>query len=85
MKTQPSIPDSATEQRLLGNLRRARLEMEEVGLQLDAVLARFDEEIRQQQLNQDYFQKRAQRGSWEHFQSVLAQVPNGEPEEYDRL
>jgi hypothetical protein len=50
MKTQSSMPDSATEQRLLGNLRRARLEMEEVGLELDAVLARFDEEIRQQRL-----------------------------------
>jgi hypothetical protein len=44
------MPDSVVEQRLLGNLRRARLEMEEVGLQLDEVLARFDEEIRQQRL-----------------------------------
>jgi predicted DNA-binding ribbon-helix-helix protein len=35
--------------------------------------------------DRDYLQNRAQRGSWEHFQSVLAQVPNGEPEEYDRL
>jgi hypothetical protein len=50
MSNPPSMPDSVVEQRLLGNLRRARLEMEEVGLQLDAVLARFDEEIRQQRL-----------------------------------
>jgi hypothetical protein len=34
----------------LGNLRRDRLEMEELGLQFDEVLARFDEEIRQQKL-----------------------------------
>lgn len=38
------------DQRLLGNLRRARLEMEELGLQFDEVLAKFDEEIRQQRL-----------------------------------
>jgi hypothetical protein len=85
MSNEPSMPDSVVEQRLLGNLRRARLEMEEVGLQLDEVIARFDEEIRQQRLKRDYLQKRAQRGSWEHFQSVLAQVPNDEPEEYDRF
>jgi hypothetical protein len=50
MRSPSSMPDSVVEQRLLGNLRRARLEMEEVGLQLDEVLARFDEEIRQQRL-----------------------------------
>jgi hypothetical protein len=50
MKKPPSMPDAIVEQRLLGNLRRARLEMEEVGLQLDEVIARFDEEIRQQRL-----------------------------------
>ncbi len=37
-------------QRSLSNLRRARLEMEELGLQFDEVLAMFDEEIRQQKL-----------------------------------
>jgi hypothetical protein len=26
-----------------------------------------------------------QRGSWEHFQQVLARVPDVEPEEFDRL
>jgi hypothetical protein len=50
MINQPFIPDPAVDQRLLGNLRRARLEIEELGLQLDEVLARFDEEIRQQKL-----------------------------------
>ncbi len=28
---------------------------------------------------------RSQRGSWEHFQQVLARVPDAEPEEFDRL
>jgi hypothetical protein len=44
------MPDTIVEQRLLANLRRTRLEMEEVGLQLDEVIAWFDEEIRQQRL-----------------------------------
>jgi hypothetical protein len=47
MTDQP-MPNPSVDQRLLGNLRRARLEMEEVGLQLDGVLAKFDEKIRQQ-------------------------------------
>lgn len=50
MTNQPLMPDPSVDQRLLGNLRHARLEIEELGLQLDAVLARFDEEIRQQRL-----------------------------------
>jgi hypothetical protein len=47
MTDQP-MPNLSVDQRLLGNLRRACLEMEEVGLQLDEVLAKFDEKIRQQ-------------------------------------
>jgi hypothetical protein len=50
MTNQPIMPNSSVDQRLLGNLRRARLEMEELGLQFDEVLAKFDEEIRQQRL-----------------------------------
>jgi hypothetical protein len=50
MINQPFMPDPSVDQRLLGNLRRARLEIEELGLHLDEVLARFDEEIRQQKL-----------------------------------
>jgi hypothetical protein len=50
MTDQPLMPNSSVDRRLLGNLRRARLGMEEVGLQIDEVLARFDEEIRQQKL-----------------------------------
>jgi hypothetical protein len=50
MMSQPIQPTASVNRRLLSNLRRARLEMEEVGLQLDEVIARFDEEIRQQRL-----------------------------------
>lgn len=57
MTNQPLMPDPSIDQRLLDNLNRARLEIEELGLQLDGVLARFDEEIRQQRL------KRIQKSS----------------------
>ncbi len=50
MTDQPLMPNPSVDQRLLGNLRRARLEIEELGLQFDEVFARFDEEIRQQKL-----------------------------------
>jgi hypothetical protein len=50
MTDQPLMPNPSVDQRLLGNLRRARLEMEELGIQFDEVLARFDREIRQQKL-----------------------------------
>jgi predicted transcriptional regulator len=36
-------------------------------------------------LDRDTLQRRAQQGSWEHFQTVLAKVPNREPEAFDRL
>jgi hypothetical protein len=50
MTNQPLMADPSVDRHLLGNLRRARLEIEELGLQLDEVLARFDEEIPQQRL-----------------------------------
>jgi hypothetical protein len=50
MTDQPLMPNPSVDQRLLSNLRRARLEMEELGLQFDEVLARFDDEIRQHKL-----------------------------------
>jgi hypothetical protein len=50
MTDQPLMPSPSIDQRLLSNLRRARLEIEELGLQFDEALARFDEEIRQQKL-----------------------------------
>jgi hypothetical protein len=48
MTNQRSMPDLSVDRRLLGNLLCARLGMEELGLQLDEVLARFDTGIRQQ-------------------------------------
>ena len=41
------MPDPAIDEHLVGNLRRSRLEMEAIGLQLEEVIARFDQEIRQ--------------------------------------
>jgi hypothetical protein len=48
---QPSMPDPSVDHRLLDNLHRSNLEMEELGLQFDELIAKLDEEIRQQKLN----------------------------------
>jgi hypothetical protein len=48
---QPPMPDPSVDQHLLGNLRRSRIEMEELGVQFDELIAKLDEEIRQQKLN----------------------------------
>ncbi len=50
MDKQPRIPDSETSKRLLANLRRTRLEMEEFNLQLDEISAKLEEELREQKL-----------------------------------
>ncbi|MCW1967197.1 MAG: hypothetical protein KIH69_003630 [Anaerolineae bacterium] len=36
-------------------------------------------------LNEDFLQKRGRRGSWERFQQRLENVPNVEPDDYDKL
>jgi len=36
-------------------------------------------------LTEEYLSERAKRGSREKFEAALAQVPDVEPEEYDRL
>jgi hypothetical protein len=51
MTNQPSMPDPSVDQRLLGNLRRSSLEMEELGLQFDELITKLDEGIRQQKFN----------------------------------
>lgn len=38
-----------------------------------------------EQLAKGYLEERAQRGSWEKVQRILAKVPDVEPLEYDRL
>jgi hypothetical protein len=48
MKTQPMMPDPSVDRRLLDNLRQARLSFEEVDLQVEELIAKFDELIRQQ-------------------------------------
>ncbi len=48
MTNESPKPSPSDDLRLLSNLRRARLAMEEVGPQLDELIARFDAEIRQQ-------------------------------------
>jgi hypothetical protein len=44
------MSDSELDQRLVGNLRQARLAFEEVDLQLEELVAKCDELIRQQKL-----------------------------------
>jgi hypothetical protein len=46
----PIMPDLAVDSRLIGNLRRARLDFAEVDLQLEELVAKCDEVIRQQKL-----------------------------------
>lgn len=36
-------------------------------------------------MTEDYLQERARRGSREKYEAALAQVPNVEPDEYDRI
>jgi hypothetical protein len=50
MKAQPIVPDAVVNRRLLDNLRQARLDFEEVDLQVEELVSRFDELIRQQKL-----------------------------------
>jgi hypothetical protein len=50
MKAQPIVPDPVVNRRLLDNLRQARLDFEEVDLQVEELVSKFDELIRQQRL-----------------------------------
>jgi hypothetical protein len=50
MKTQPVIPSPEVNRRLIDNLRQASLDFAEVDLQLEELVAKFDELIRQQRL-----------------------------------
>ncbi|WP_309736822.1 hypothetical protein [Chamaesiphon sp. OTE_75_metabat_556] len=50
MKTQPMIPSPEVNCRLIANLRQARLDFTEVDLQLEELVAKFGELIRQQRL-----------------------------------
>jgi hypothetical protein len=47
MNEQKYMPPLEVDRRLLANLRRSRLEMEELGWKLEEVIAKLDEEHRQ--------------------------------------
>lgn len=47
---QPTMPDPSVNRRLIDNLRQARLDFEEVDLQVEELVAKLDELIRQQRL-----------------------------------
>ena len=51
MKNNPQIPNPETSKRLLNNLRRTRLEVREVSLEIAEINARLEYDIRQKQLN----------------------------------
>lgn len=48
MKKQPRIPNIVTRQRLLANLRRTRLEIEALNLELAEIIGRLEECDRKQ-------------------------------------
>ncbi|MDJ1170288.1 hypothetical protein PMG71_12685 [Roseofilum sp. BLCC_M154] len=50
MKNKHQIPNTETSKHLLNNLRRTRLEVREVSLELAEINARLEDEIRQKQL-----------------------------------
>lgn len=50
MNDQPYMPDPAGDKRLLANLRCSRLEMAELGLQLEEVIAKLEHYNRQRRL-----------------------------------
>jgi hypothetical protein len=51
MNKQPRLPDPETSKRLLANLRRTRLEVQEVNLELGEISAMLAEQQRLQRLN----------------------------------
>lgn len=50
MTEQKQIPDPETRTRLLANLRRTRLELEEFGLQLEEITTSIERDIQQKRL-----------------------------------
>jgi hypothetical protein len=51
MSKQPRIPDPETAKRLLANLRRTHLEMEQFNLELAEINARLEKDNRQKRLS----------------------------------
>ena len=59
MKRQPMMPDPSVDLRLLTNLRQARMSFEEVDLQVEELIAKFDELIHQQKLQRSSASKKS--------------------------
>lgn len=51
MDQQPRVPDGKTSKRLLSNLRRTNLEIEEFNLELEEIIAKIEQELCQQRLS----------------------------------
>lgn len=47
----PPIPNQETRNRLLNNLRRTHLELEEFGLELDKIISTLEQKKQEQKLN----------------------------------
>ena len=58
MKKQPMMPDPSVDSRLLANLRQARISFEEVDLQVEELIAKFDELVSQQRLQRSSVSKK---------------------------
>ena len=59
MKKQPMMPDPSVDSRLLANLRQARLSFEEVHLQVEELIAKFDDLIHQQKFHRSIISKKS--------------------------
>jgi hypothetical protein len=59
MKAQPMVPDAVVNRRLLDNLRQARIDFEEVDLQVEELVSKFDELIRQQKLQRIKYKQKS--------------------------
>jgi hypothetical protein len=50
MSEQKSIPNEETRKKLVGNLQKNRLKLQEFGFELEEVLAQMEKQVRQQKL-----------------------------------
>ncbi|KOR34250.1 MULTISPECIES: hypothetical protein [Planktothricoides] len=50
MSEKKSIPNEETRKRLVSNLRKNRVELQEFGFQLEELLAQMEKEVREQKL-----------------------------------
>jgi hypothetical protein len=63
MSKQPMMPDPSVDRRLLDNLRQSRLSFEEVDLQVEELIAKFYELIRQQKFQRIKIKQNQDRAS----------------------